>query len=476
MRGAGRTARARRRERLKRGADEPMFRGPLVILIGCVLPALAAAQAPAERDDLALPAVEFVAIDRFEPGASGEQLVEITLRALSGEGEPIADLRASDLKVWQSDDPIAPADLSLSLQTDSSRQQSSVFLLDRSAQVSDAAFSHSVQTAQNFVERAGRGEQVAVAAFADGPELIVPFGTSPRAARKALQALVTVPSALPQVEQAVLFAIELLRADSRSGDGFVVLLSHGGGSDGTAAGTRIAVASAGAEGAARIPVFVIAGPGASVAQVGALRGLAEQSTGAFTQAAPRDFNSIVNRIWRQMGGRYLLRFPAAMDGRPHRVDVEIGGHVASAKSTYPEQSLELPSGLLRGMAALLGIVALAGGVVAYRRWPRPARFVVLNGTQAGTVIALRNGSHRIGSLPDSDVHLASPGVSRNHAEVSVDGERVQIRDLQSKNGTRVNGVLREVSPLLPGDRLEFAEVQMVFEQGPRSKHRKSSKR
>jgi hypothetical protein len=140
--------------------------------------------------------------------------------------------------------------------------------------------------------------------------------------------------------------------------------------------------------------------------------------------------------------------------------------------------LELSSGWIGGAAAA-GVILLAAGVfgwLAVRRAKRRARLVVLTGPQAGEVIALGFGRHRIGSLPDNEIHLPSAGVSRRHAEIRVEKTRVQVRDLQSKNGTRVNGVPREVSPLLAGDRLEFGEVQAVFEQGPRSKQRKSSMR
>ena len=44
-------------------------------------------------------------------------------------------------------------------------------------------------------------------------------------------------------------------------------------------------------------------------------------------------------VWTEFyrsGKGYLLRFPAQMDGRMHRVDVEVEGHMASAKVPFPE--------------------------------------------------------------------------------------------------------------------------------------------
>lgn len=151
---------------------------------------------------------------------------------------------------------------------------------------------------------------------------------------------------------------------------------------------------------------------------------------------------------------------------------------ALAQSRPAEPAFQLIGGQA-GLVAVAGVLLLAAAVfgwLAARRAKRRARLVLLTGSQAGEVIALRLGRHRIGSLPDNEIHLPSAGVSRRHAEIRVEKARVQVRDLQSKNGTRVNGVPREVSPLLAGDRLEFGEVQAVFEQGPRSKQRKSSTR
>ncbi|MBI3464309.1 MAG: FHA domain-containing protein, partial [Planctomycetes bacterium] len=42
---------------------------------------------------------------------------------------------------------------------------------------------------------------------------------------------------------------------------------------------------------------------------------------------------------------------------------------------------------------------------------------------------------RIGRLPDLALCLPSPSVSKLHAEISLDGEQLLVRDLGSTNGT-----------------------------------------
>src|SRR4051812_27850690 len=64
----------------------------------------------------------------------------------------------------------------------------------------------------------------------------------------------------------------------------------------------------------------------------------------------------------------------------------------------------------------------------------------------------------VGRAEDVDVPLDSGRVSRQHAELVKDPfERWWVRDLGSRNGTRVNGVKVSESILQPGDVLEIGE-------------------
>ncbi|CAN5665737.1 hypothetical protein BH09CHL1_BH09CHL1_28570 [soil metagenome] len=74
-------------------------------------------------------------------------------------------------------------------------------------------------------------------------------------------------------------------------------------------------------------------------------------------------------------------------------------------------------------------------------------------------VQLRNGFTIVGRAPAADLVLDDPSVSRYHARVEVQGRRVDVRDLDSTNGTRVNG--REVSsaPLEAGDTIAFGSVE-----------------
>ena len=69
----------------------------------------------------------------------------------------------------------------------------------------------------------------------------------------------------------------------------------------------------------------------------------------------------------------------------------------------------------------------------------------------------------IGRLPDCDVTLNDPNVSRRHAEVVLDGESAVLTDLGSTNGTRVNGAPARTVRLQHGDEIFIGSSRLVFE-------------
>src|SRR5690349_13690942 len=73
------------------------------------------------------------------------------------------------------------------------------------------------------------------------------------------------------------------------------------------------------------------------------------------------------------------------------------------------------------------------------------------------------GPFPLGRAPDNKVVVNDSAVSRKHAEISVREDGYWIRDLNSKNGTKVNGTLiHEAAPLHPGDRIDIGPCQILF--------------
>ncbi len=69
----------------------------------------------------------------------------------------------------------------------------------------------------------------------------------------------------------------------------------------------------------------------------------------------------------------------------------------------------------------------------------------------------------IGRLPDCEIVLSDPNVSRRHAEIRRRGNDFVVVDLDSTNGTRVNGVGVRERRLSDGDRITLGATEIQFE-------------
>jgi hypothetical protein len=69
----------------------------------------------------------------------------------------------------------------------------------------------------------------------------------------------------------------------------------------------------------------------------------------------------------------------------------------------------------------------------------------------------------IGRRPESNIVLADPNVSRNHAEIRPQGDGFLLVDLGSTNGSKINGVRVDQRMLTDGDEITFGNTRMRFE-------------
>ena len=75
-------------------------------------------------------------------------------------------------------------------------------------------------------------------------------------------------------------------------------------------------------------------------------------------------------------------------------------------------------------------------------------------------VAINTWPFRVGRRSDLPFCLPSNGVSKEHAEIRQDGQKLLLRDLGSRNGTFVNGNRIEAdTPLKNGDVLHFANQE-----------------
>ncbi len=85
----------------------------------------------------------------------------------------------------------------------------------------------------------------------------------------------------------------------------------------------------------------------------------------------------------------------------------------------------------------------------------------LNGPMAGQTVQLKDGKNIFGRVPTCDVKVPSPGASKEHCEITVMQDRVLLRDLQSRNGTLLNGVRVQNAILRSGDKVGVHDI--IFE-------------
>ena len=69
----------------------------------------------------------------------------------------------------------------------------------------------------------------------------------------------------------------------------------------------------------------------------------------------------------------------------------------------------------------------------------------------------------IGRAPENTIHIEDPSVSGRHAQLHLVGETFHLQDLDSTNGTRVNGEAVTSVALRPGDRIQFGKIDACFE-------------
>jgi len=97
----------------------------------------------------------------------------------------------------------------------------------------------------------------------------------------------------------------------------------------------------------------------------------------------------------------------------------------------------------------------------------PMRLVQLDGEKRVKATAVPDTEAVLGRrAPEADVVVAHERVSRRHAMIAPYEDRHSLRDLESANGTRVNGYDVTTAVLLtPGDVIELGDVSLVYEEG-----------
>jgi pSer/pThr/pTyr-binding forkhead associated (FHA) protein len=92
-----------------------------------------------------------------------------------------------------------------------------------------------------------------------------------------------------------------------------------------------------------------------------------------------------------------------------------------------------------------------------------AKLVALSEGLTGRSYDLKVDKTTIGRVEDNSFHLAEPSVSSHHCEVLLQGSEVRVKDLNSTNGTYINGEKITDAVLKPGQILRLGSIELRLE-------------
>ena len=96
-----------------------------------------------------------------------------------------------------------------------------------------------------------------------------------------------------------------------------------------------------------------------------------------------------------------------------------------------------------------------------------ALLVVKRGPNAGSRFLLDQPVTTSGRHPDSDIFLDDVTVSRRHAEFRMEGDKFEVVDVGSLNGTYVNREPKNSADLSNGDEVQIGKFRLVFLTAPK---------
>src|SRR3989441_10551581 len=92
-----------------------------------------------------------------------------------------------------------------------------------------------------------------------------------------------------------------------------------------------------------------------------------------------------------------------------------------------------------------------------------AKLVLLSAGMTGRTHELKVDKTTIGRVEDNTFQIAEPSVSSHHCEVLLRGSDVVVKDLNSTNGTFINGEKVAEGVIKPGQILRLGQIEMRLE-------------
>lgn len=94
-----------------------------------------------------------------------------------------------------------------------------------------------------------------------------------------------------------------------------------------------------------------------------------------------------------------------------------------------------------------------------------ARLVLLSEGLTGRTYELKGEKTTVGRVPDNDFQIPEGSVSSHHCEILLQGKDIRVKDLDSTNGTFINGERVTEGVVKPGQILRLGMIEMRLETG-----------
>lgn len=149
--------------------------------------------------------------------------------------------------------------------------------------------------------------------------------------------------------------------------------------------------------------------------------------------------AIVYALRSDLFGAPVRKLPGeGASGRPRRSSpAPAAPQTASAADTAPAPPVASPP-----------VITPSGGAMP-SAGPAPSQLVITSGVAAGTVVPLDDDTLTIGRSSSSSLIIVDEYTSTYHAKLTRNGEQWTLTDLDSTNGTKLNGSRVTGTVLLP---------------------------
>ena len=354
-----------------------------------------------------------------------------------------------------------------------------------------------------FVNGLGEKDQVAVVDYGETAEIVAPFSEEKgEVAGKAAKITFTGRSFL--LYDGLAQAIQLYAAAASPGKGgaqallpaakAIIVISDGR-DNGSATDVEKVISDAGKR---RIPVHAVAHSELDQESLANLEMIARRTGGTY-RPAPNvdDINKSLTVIKDYINKMYVIQWKTRLDhdGKDHKIEIamENEGSSTSLKSSILVRTPDFVDWLKIGIITAAILLVVIGGLAIYlftRPKPPPTRFCpvckraqmpewevclfCLKSAKARLIMQKGAGPKgktwplvgkivSLGSGPENSIRILDGAVSAKHAGVSIDGNKFEIVDLNSKNGVLVNGKKTPRRFLRNGDVITLGLTEFKFE-------------